>query len=80
MFAIPMTGAVLLSINIRLSREQILYTMNHAEDRFVLVNSEFVPLYQAVAGQLATVERTILLTDCSVDSGVRANILYAISN
>uniref|UniRef100_UPI0030135ACA AMP-binding protein n=1 Tax=Methylobacterium nigriterrae TaxID=3127512 RepID=UPI0030135ACA len=40
-----------------------LYTMNHAEDRFVLVNSEFVPLYQAVAGQLATVERTILLTD-----------------
>ena len=43
--------------------EQILYTMNHAEDRFVLVNSEFVPLYQAVAGQLATVERTILLTD-----------------
>ncbi|MGA4817556.1 AMP-binding protein [Pseudomonas aeruginosa] len=43
--------------------EQILYTMNHAEDRFVLVNSEFVPLYQAVAGRLATVERTILLTD-----------------
>ncbi|MDO1945246.1 fatty acid--CoA ligase, partial [Escherichia coli] len=63
MFAIPMIGAVLHTINIRLSPEQILYTMNHAEDRFVLVNSEFVPLYQAVAGQLATVERTILLTD-----------------
>ncbi|MFX8704361.1 AMP-binding protein, partial [Acinetobacter baumannii] len=63
MFAIPMIGAVLHTINIRLSPEQILYTMNHAEDRFVLVNSEFVPLYQAMAGQLATVERTILLTD-----------------
>ncbi|OUL48817.1 long-chain fatty acid--CoA ligase [Pseudomonas aeruginosa] len=63
MFAIPMIGAVLHTINIRLSPEQILYTMNHAEDRFVLVNSEFVPLYQAVAGQLATVERTLLLTD-----------------
>lgn len=63
MFAIPMLGAVLHTINIRLSPEQILYTMNHAEDKFVLVNGEFAPLYQAIAGQLTTVERTVLLTD-----------------
>jgi fatty-acyl-CoA synthase len=63
MFAIPMIGAVLHTINIRLSPEQILYTMNHAEDRFVLVNSEFAPLYQAIAGQLTTVEKTLLLSD-----------------
>ena len=47
----------------RLSPEQILYTMNHAEDRFVLVNSEFVGLYQAIAGHLTTVDKTLLLTD-----------------
>jgi len=46
MFAIPMIGAVIHTINVRLSPEQILYTMNHAEDRFVLVNSEFVGLYR----------------------------------
>ncbi|RIA19901.1 fatty-acyl-CoA synthase [Ectopseudomonas oleovorans] len=63
MFAIPMLGAVLHTINIRLSPDQILYTMNHAEDRFVLVNSEFVPLYNVIAGQLTTVEKTLLLTD-----------------
>ena len=63
MFAIPMIGAVLHTINIRLSPDQILYTMNHAEDRLVLVNSEFVPLYNAIAGQLTTVEKTLLLTD-----------------
>ncbi|WP_314407238.1 fatty acid--CoA ligase [Pseudomonas kuykendallii] len=63
MFAIPMIGAVLHTINIRLSAEQILYTMNHAEDRFVLVNAEFVPLYQGIAAQLTTVQRTLLLTD-----------------
>jgi len=63
MFAIPMIGAVIHTINVRLSPEQILYTMNHAEDRFVLVNSEFVGLYQAIAGQLTTVEKTLLLTD-----------------
>lgn len=63
MFAIPMIGAVVHTINVRLSPEQILYTMNHAEDRFVLVNSDFVGLYQAIAGQLTTVDKTLLLTD-----------------
>ncbi|NRH26255.1 fatty acid--CoA ligase [Pseudomonas sp. MS19] len=63
MFAIPMLGAVLHTINIRLSSEQILYTMNHAEDKFVLVNTEFVDLYNGLADQLTTVEKTVLLTD-----------------
>ena len=63
MFAIPMIGAILHTINVRLSPDQILYTMNHAEDRFVLVNSEFVGLYQGIQGHLTTVEKTLLLTD-----------------
>jgi len=71
MFAIPMIGAVVHTINVRLSPDQILYTMNHADDRFVLVNSEFVPLYQAIAGQLTTVQKTLLLTDGDVhDAGL----------
>jgi fatty-acyl-CoA synthase len=63
MFAIPMIGAVIHTINVRLSPDQIVYTMNHAEDKFVLVNSEFVGLYNAIAGHLTTVEKTLLLTD-----------------
>ncbi|MDY7559049.1 fatty acid--CoA ligase [Pseudomonas sp. CCC3.2] len=63
MFAIPMIGAVIHTVNVRLSPEQILYTINHAEDKFVLVNSEFVELYNALAPQLTTVEKTLLLTD-----------------
>ena len=63
MFAVPMIGAVLHTINIRLSPEQILYTMNHADDRVVLVNSEFLPIYHGIQGALTTVEKTILLTD-----------------
>ncbi|MBO3277787.1 fatty acid--CoA ligase [Pseudomonas schmalbachii] len=73
MFAIPMIGAVLHTINIRLSPEQILYTMNHAEDRFVLVNSEFVSLYQGIESQLTTVEKTILMTDSADKSCPLAN-------
>ncbi len=63
MFAIPMIGAVLHTINVRLSAEQILYTMNHADDKVVLINSEFLPLYHSIVGQLTTVEKTLLLTD-----------------
>ena len=63
MFAIPMLGAVLHTVNVRLSPDQIVYTMNHADDIVVLVNSEFVPLYQSIESQLTTVTTTILLTD-----------------
>ncbi len=63
MFAVPMLGAVLHTINVRLSPQQILYTMNHAQDHFVLVNSEFAELYAAIAGELTTVKATLLLTD-----------------
>ncbi|WP_122341350.1 fatty acid--CoA ligase [Pseudomonas caricapapayae] len=63
MFAIPMIGAVIHTVNVRLSPEQIAYTINHADDRLVLVNSEFVGLYQAMSGHLTTVEKTLLLTD-----------------
>lgn len=75
MFAIPMIGAVIHTINVRLSPDQILYTMNHAEDKFVLVNSEFVGLYQAIAGQLTTVEKTILLTDAPEKTADLPNLI-----
>ncbi len=62
-FAIPMIGAVLHTINIRLTPEQLIYTINHAEDDVILVNSDFVPLLEAVKDQFETVKKVILLTD-----------------
>ncbi|MFN2110375.1 MAG: AMP-binding protein, partial [Anaerolineae bacterium] len=47
-FAIPMMGAVLHTINIRLTPEQLIYTINHAEDDVILVNKEFLPMLEAV--------------------------------
>jgi fatty-acyl-CoA synthase len=40
-FAVPMMGAVLHTVNVRLSAEHILYTINQAEDDVILINSEF---------------------------------------
>ena len=62
-FAVPMMGAVLHTINIRLSPEQLIYTINHAEDDVILVNSDFLPLLESVKDQFTTVKKIILLTD-----------------
>jgi len=62
-FAIPMMGAVLHTQNWRLSPEQILYTMNHAEDDVVLIHADFLPLLEAIQDKLTTVKKIILITD-----------------
>ncbi|GAB6888624.1 fatty acid--CoA ligase [Desulfothermus okinawensis JCM 13304] len=62
-FAVPMMGAVLHTINIRLSPEQLVYTINHAEDDVILVNSDFLPMLEAVKDEIKTVKKFILLTD-----------------
>lgn len=62
-FAIPMIGAILHTVNVRLAPEQIVYTMNHAEDDVVLVHDDFVPLMGQVKDQLTTVKSFIQTTD-----------------
>jgi len=62
-FAIPMMGAVLHMVNIRLSPEQILYTINHAEDDVILVNSDFLPVLEGIKDELRTVKKIIVMTD-----------------
>ena len=43
-FAIPMMGAVLQTVNWRLSSDQIQYTSNHAEARMIITHSDFLPI------------------------------------
>ena len=62
-FAVPMMGAVLHTINVRLSPEQILYTINHAEDDVILVNSEFLTILEQIRDRTEPVKRLVLLDD-----------------
>ena len=62
-FAVPMMGAVLHTVNVRLSPEQVLYTINHAEDDMLLVHSDFLPLVEKLRGAMKTVKSIIVLTD-----------------
>lgn len=65
-FAVPMIGAVLHTVNIRLSSEQLLYTINHAEDDVLLVNTEFLPMLEPIKDQLLTVKKIVVLADAKV--------------
>lgn len=62
-FAIPMIGAVLHTINVRLAPEQLVYTISHAEDSVILSHTDFLPLLEAVKGRLNFVKKFIALTD-----------------
>jgi fatty-acyl-CoA synthase len=58
-------GAVYHTINPRLFPEQIVWIVNHAEDRVMITDLTFVPLLEKIAGQLPTIERYIILTDAA---------------
>lgn len=62
-FAVPMIGAVLHTVNYRLSPEQVLYTMNHAEDKIVFSNIDFFPLLKGIKSKLKTSVPCVLMTD-----------------
>jgi len=62
-FAIPMIGAVLHMINIRLSSEQLVYSITQAEDKIIMVNSDFLPVLEQIKGRINTVEHYILMGD-----------------
>jgi len=45
-FAIPLAGGVIHTLNPRLSPQDLTYIMNHAEDRFLIVDDVLVPVYE----------------------------------
>jgi fatty-acyl-CoA synthase len=61
-----MIGAVLHTINVRLSPDQILYTIDHAEDDVILLHSDFLPILESIKGRIDTVHNYVLLTDDQV--------------
>ncbi len=62
-FAVPMMGAVLHTVNIRLSPEQILYTINHADDDIILVHTDFVDILEQISDRFERPVKLVLLHD-----------------
>ena len=62
-FAVPMLGAVLHTVNVRLTPEQMAWTIRHAEDIVLLVHPDFLPVAEAIAESLPSVNTWVSLSD-----------------
>ena len=62
-FGVSGMGAVCHTMNPRLHPSQILYMLNHAEDRYVFVDTTFVPLIEQVADRAEALEGVVVMTD-----------------
>ncbi|SEI67101.1 fatty-acyl-CoA synthase [Allopseudospirillum japonicum] len=62
-FAIPMLGAILHTVNVRLAPEQILYTLQHAQDTWILTHDDFAPVLAPMQAELPAIRGYLRLTD-----------------
>ncbi|WP_324742397.1 long-chain fatty acid--CoA ligase [Tsuneonella sp. CC-YZS046] len=62
-YAAPGMGLVVHTANPRLPDDHLIYTINHAGSRVLLLDRNMVPIYERIRDELSTVEKVILLTD-----------------
>ncbi len=62
-YGVSGSGAVMHTVNPRLFAEQIVYIINHAEDRVLFFDVTFAALVAALAPELETVEHFVAMTD-----------------
>ena len=62
-FAAPLMGAVLHTVNLRLSAQDITYIVNHAEDRVLIVDASLWPILEPIRRDLHTVQHVIVMKD-----------------
>lgn len=62
-YAVSGIGAVCHTINPRLSAEQMIYILNHAEDKVIFVDTTFVPILAGLKDHLPADLRIVVMTD-----------------
>ena len=76
-WAAPSMGAVAHTVNIRLAPDDLIHIINHAGDQVLLIDEDLVPIVEAVADKLQTVEHYIVMSDEStVSTNLRAAQSY----
>ncbi|HEY7943926.1 MAG TPA: fatty acid--CoA ligase [Casimicrobiaceae bacterium] len=62
-YAVPMMGAVLMTVNVRLSPQELIYTITQSGASVLLLNADFKALLETIGGELTTIKRCIWLDD-----------------
>jgi fatty-acyl-CoA synthase len=61
--AIPCMGAVLHTLNVRLSPDQLAHVINDAEDVAIVVDDSLLPLVERIRGRIPSVQHVIVMRD-----------------
>ena len=62
-FAVPMSGMILQTVNVRLAEDKVLYTINHSKPKALLLNAEFEPMAKNYRHEAPSIEKIIWLDD-----------------
>jgi fatty-acyl-CoA synthase len=62
-FGVPLAGAILVAINIRLSAYEIAYILDHSEAKLLVLDSEFAPLIASIAPRLAHTNQFVISSE-----------------
>ncbi|AMN49628.1 fatty acid--CoA ligase [Psychrobacter sp. P2G3] len=66
-FAVPMSGMILQTVNVRLAEDKVLYTINHAKPKALLLNAEFEPMAKNYRHEAPSIEKIIWLDDAGFE-------------
>ena len=66
-FAVPMSGMILQTVNVRLAEDKVLYTINHSKPKALLLNAEFEPMAKNYRNEAPSIEKIIWLDDAEYD-------------
>lgn len=75
-FAVPMSGMILQTVNVRLAEDKVLYTINHAKPKALLLNAEFEPMARNYRHDAPSIEKIIWLDDTELDDTKLDNKKY----
>jgi fatty-acyl-CoA synthase len=67
---IPSMGAIMHTVNIRLSAEHIAYIINHADSRVILLDASLIDVFAPVLPLLECVEHILLVGDGELDTDI----------
>jgi fatty-acyl-CoA synthase len=75
-FAVPCSGRVLHTLNVRLSVEELAFIMNDADDRVVLVDPDFLPLLQQAAPLVPDLRHVVVLGSDTAGTSLSGALAY----
>lgn len=75
-FGIPCMGAVCHTLNLRLPPDQLIYIINHAEDKVICIDQSLLPLLEKISEHLKTVETYVVMADAPFETTLPNAISY----